>query len=59
MQHQLRILQKLEIVIVTYECSEASSNTLPWIAVYVTCLSMPASATDSSREPLEIKHKKL
>ena len=52
---------RLEIVTITYECSEASSDTLPLIAVYVTCSSMPASsaATDSSREPLEIKHKKL
>ena len=49
---------RLEIVTVTYECSEASSNTLPLIAVYVTCLSVPASATDSSREPLEMEHKK-
>ena len=51
---------KLEIVTVTYECSEASSDTLPLIAVYVTCWSMPASAptTDPSREPLEIEHGK-
>ena len=51
---------KLEIVTVTYECSEASSDTLPLISVYVTCLSMPASAstTDSPREPLEIEHEK-
>ena len=51
---------KLEIVAVTYECSEASSDTLPLIAVYVTCLSVPASAspTDSPREPLEIEHGK-
>ena len=51
---------KLEIVTVTYECSEASSDTLPLIAVYVTCLSVLASApiTDPSREPLEIEHGK-
>ena len=28
---------RLKIVTVTYECSEASSDTLPLIAVYVTC----------------------
>ena len=50
---------RLEIVTITYECSEASSDTLLLIAVYVTCSSTPASsaATDSSREPLEIEHK--
>ena len=50
---------RLEIVTITYECSEASSDTLPLIAVYVTRSSTPASsaATDSSREPLEIEHK--
>ena len=50
---------RLEIVTITYECSEASSDTLPLIAVYVTRSSMPASATNSSQEPLEIKHKEL
>ena len=52
---------RLEIVTITYECSETSSDTLPLIAGYVTCSSTPASsaATNSSREPLEIKHKKL
>ena len=51
---------KFKIVTVTYECSEPSSEVLPWIAVYVTCLSMVStSTTASSREPLEIKHKKL
>ena len=51
---------KLKIVTVTYECSEASSDTLPLIAVYVTCWSVPVSAptTDPSREPLEIEHGK-
>ena len=52
---------KLEIVTVAYECSEPSSDTLLRIAVYVTSLSVPASAStmDSSQEPLETKHKKL
>ena len=52
---------KLKIVTITYECLEASSDTLPRIAVYVTCLSVPTSAsmTNSSRESLEIEHKKL
>ena len=52
---------RLEIITITYECPEASSDTLPLIAVYVTCSSTPASsaATNSSREPLEIKPKKL
>ena len=51
---------KLKIVTVTYECSEPSSKVLPWIAVYVTCLSaVSTSTTVSSQEPLEIKHKKL
>ena len=51
---------KLEIVTVTYECSEASSDTLPLIAVYVTCQSVPASAptTDPSQEPQEIEYGK-
>ena len=49
---------KFKIVTVTYECSESSSEVIPWIAVYVTCLStVSTSPTASSREPLEIKHK--
>ena len=37
---------RLKIVTITYECSEASSDTLPLIAVYVTCSFTPApSAT--------------
>ena len=51
---------KLKIVTVTYECSEPSSDVLPWITVYVTCLSaVSTSTTASSREPLENKHKNL
>ena len=52
---------RLEIVTITYECSEASSDTLPLIAVYVTCSSTPApsATTDSSRGSLETKHRKL
>ena len=51
---------KFRIVTVTYKCSEPSSEVLPWIAVYVTCLSaVSTSTTASSQEPLEIKHKKL
>ena len=52
---------RLKIVIITYECSEASPDTLPLIAVYVTCSSTPApsATTDSSRASLETKHRKL
>ena len=51
---------KFKIDTVTYECSELSSEVLPWIAVYVTCLSTVSTSTPaSSREPLEIEHKKL
>ena len=51
---------KWKIVTMTYECSEPSSEELPWIAVYVTCLSIVSTSTSaSSREPLEIEHKKL
>ena len=51
---------KLKIVTVTYECSEPSSEVLPWIAVYMTCLStVSTSTTASSREPLEIKAQKV
>ena len=51
---------KFKTVTVAYECSEPSSEELPWIAVCVTCLSVVStSTTASSREPLEIKHKKL
>ena len=52
---------RLKTVTITYECSEASSDTLPLIAVYVTCSSTPApsATTDSSRGSLEIKHRKL
>ena len=52
---------RLKIVTITYECSEASSDTLLLIAVYVACSSTPApsATTDSSRGSLEIKHKKL
>ena len=50
---------RLEIVTITYECSEASSDTLPLMAVYVTCSPVPSATTGSSRESLEIKHKKL
>ena len=35
---------RLKIVTITYECSEAPSDTLPLIAVYVTC----SSGTTSS-----------
>ena len=37
---------KLKIVTVTYEFSEASSDTLPLIAVYVTC--SPGSASSAT-----------
>ena len=52
---------RLKTVTITYECSEASSDTLPLIAVYVTCSSTPApsATTDSSRGSLETKHRKL
>ena len=50
---------RLEIVTVTYECSETSSDTLLLMAVYVTCSPVPSATTGSSRESLEIKHKKL
>ena len=51
---------KFKIVTVTYECSELSSELLPWIAVYVTCLSaVSTSMTASSREPLKIKTQKV
>ena len=51
---------KFKIVTVTYECSKLSSEVLPWITVYVTCLSTVSTSTSaSSWEPLEIKHKKL
>ena len=51
---------KSKIVTVTYECSEPSSEVLPWTAVYVTCLSTVSTSTTASlQEPLEIKHKKL
>ena len=33
---------RLKTVTITYEYSEASSDTLPLIAVYVTCSSTPA-----------------
>ena len=46
---------KLKIVTITYECSEASSGTLPLMALYVTCSS---GTITSSQEPLEIEHKK-
>ena len=53
---------KLKIVTMTYECSEPSSDTLPanCSVCHLLC-PHPASAstTDSSREPLETKHKKL
>ena len=50
---------KGKIVIVTYECTEPPSATLPPMALYVTCSSGAPSVTiASSREPLEIKHKK-
>ena len=49
----------LKIVTITYECTEPSSVVLPRMALYVTCSSGAPSATiASSREPLEIKHKK-
>ena len=50
---------RLKIVTMTYECTEASSDTLPLMAVYVTCSPVPSATTDSSREFLEIKHRKL
>ena len=46
-----------KIIIMTYECVEPSSDSLPWMAVYVTCSSV--AGTISSREPLTIKYKKL
>ena len=46
---------KLKVVTMTYECTEPSSAALPLMALYVTC----SCTTDSSREPLETKHKKL
>ena len=50
---------KLKIVTMTYKCTEPSSAVLPLMALYVTCSSGAPSATiTSSREPLEIKHKK-
>ena len=50
---------KWKIVTMTYECTEPSSAALPLMALYVTCSSGAPSATiASSREPLEIKHKK-
>ena len=39
---------KFKIVTVTYECSEPSSEVLPWIAVYVTCLSTVSMSTTAS-----------
>ena len=39
---------KFEIVTVTYECSEPSSEALPWIAVYMTCLSTMSTSTTAS-----------
>ena len=52
---------RLKIVTITYECSEASSDALPLIAVYVTCSSTPApsATTDSSWGSLKIEHRKL
>ena len=52
---------RLKIDTITYECSEASSDALLLIAVYVTCSSTPApsATTDPSRGSLEIKHRKL
>ena len=49
------------LVTVTYKCPESFIRPcIPWIAVYVTCLTtVSTSTTASSREPLEIKHKKL
>ena len=40
---------RLKIVTITYEFSEASSDTLPLIAVYVTCspTSAPSATTGS------------
>ena len=50
---------KSKIITMTYECTEPSSAALPLIALYVTCSSGTPSVTiASSREPLEIKHKK-
>ena len=39
---------KFKTVTVTYECSELSSKELPWIAVYVTCLSTVSTSTPAS-----------
>ena len=39
---------KFKIVTVTYECLEPSSEVLPWIAVYVTCLSAVSMPTTVS-----------
>ena len=48
-----------KIITMTYECTEPSSAALPLMALYVTCSSGAPSVTiTSSREPLEIKHKK-
>ena len=48
-----------KIVTVTYECTEPPPAVLPPMALYVTGPSGTSSATTaSSREPLEIKHKK-
>ena len=50
---------KWKVVTMTYECTEPSSTALPLMALYVTCSSGAPSATiASSREPLQIKHKK-
>ena len=50
---------KSKIITMTYECTEPSSAALPLIALYVTCSSgAPSVTVASSREPLEIKHKK-
>ena len=51
----------LKIVTITYEFSEASSDTLPLIAVYFTCspASTSSATTGSGWESLKIKHKKL
>ena len=50
---------KWKIVTVTYECTEPPSAALPLMALYVTCSSgAPSPIITSSREPLEIKHKK-
>ena len=51
---------RLKIVTVTYEFTEASSDTLPPIAVYVTCPPGSASSTTGSwSESLEVEHEKL